>query len=77
MLREQFELLHFEPLSSRTVVDVYTTWSERDKGMVPMVQDIYRAHGWPDLDRYRKKECLEAVQAALEEHYPDHADDRE
>jgi hypothetical protein len=41
--------------------------------MISMLQEIYREHGWPDLDRYRKRECLEAVQEALEERYPDEA----
>jgi hypothetical protein len=38
-----------------------------------MLQGIYREHGWPNLDVYDKKECLKAVQKALEEHYPGRA----
>lgn len=43
--------------------------------MLGMVQDIYRQQGWPDMERYCK-DCLGAVQNALEEQYPDKADFR-
>lgn len=68
--------LHFIPTSSRSVVDVWTGLGVGTDGMVAMLQDIYREHGWPDLERYRKRECLEAVQTALEERYPDQAEIR-
>lgn len=40
--------------------------------MIPMLQEIYRRHGWgsENGDIYRKKECLEAVKKALQEHHP-------
>jgi len=37
------------------------------EGAVPMLQDIYRQHGWPDLAAYWKPEGLEAVRKALAE----------
>jgi hypothetical protein len=66
-------LLHFVPLDRWQVVDDIsgvTIWQE---GMIPMVQGIYREHGWPSLEQYRKRECLEAVNAALKKWYPDFA----
>ncbi|KAK0631548.1 hypothetical protein B0T14DRAFT_413143, partial [Immersiella caudata] len=37
---------------------------------VDMVKGIYRAHGWPDLERYRKKDCLKAIHIALRDNFP-------
>jgi hypothetical protein len=70
MLREQFEQLRFIPVNSRQVIN---TWSvHSDHGEVKeMLQGIYREHGWPDLENYRKEECIEAVKEALAEQYPD------
>ena len=77
LLKDQFRQLKFLPISLRTVIDVYATYGPSAEGMLGMLQDIYREHGWPDLERYRKQECLEAVQTALEERYPDEANRRE
>jgi hypothetical protein len=74
ILKDQFRELKFLPISSRLVLDVYATYGPDSAGMINMVQDIYREHAWPDLQQYRKVECLEAVQKALEEHYPGKAD---
>jgi hypothetical protein len=63
-------VLHFVPLSSKKVVDDYLPMYTSD-GMLAMVQETYRKHGWPDLKVYRKKECLEAVLKAIRERYPD------
>jgi hypothetical protein len=38
--------------------------------MEEMLQGIYREHGWPDLENYRKEECIEAVMEALAEQFP-------
>ena len=76
VLKEQFRKLRWIPISSQSVWN--SSWSElpEDQGMVPMLQDIYRQHGWPDLSTFRKSECLEAVKKALEEHYPSNVDGR-
>jgi hypothetical protein len=75
LLKDHFRELNFLPISSKTVIDVWVP--SRPSGLLRLVQDIYREHGWPDLGKYRKQECLEAVQTALEEQYPDGADWRE
>lgn len=77
VLKGQFRELSFIPISSRLVLDVYTRLGVHSGGVVPLLQDIYREHGWPDLQRYRKQECLDAVQRALEERYPRTADRRD
>ena len=76
LLKDQFRELQFIPISSRRVIDVYTRFGLDSDGMISMLQNIYREHGWPNLQRYQKQECLEAVQMALEERYPEHADSR-
>lgn len=70
VLKDQFRRLHFLPMNEFKVKDIYTTYNEQEGRMVAMAQKIYRQHGWPHLRRYRKHECLEAVQKAVEEHYP-------
>jgi hypothetical protein len=39
--------------------------------MVPMLQEIYREHGWPKLEQFQKEDCRKAIREAMEEHYPD------
>ncbi|KAK4156323.1 hypothetical protein C8A00DRAFT_30818 [Chaetomidium leptoderma] len=70
LLKDQFRQLCFVPLGSYTVCDMYTEFHPVNHGLLPMVQAIYREHGWPNLERYRKEECLRAVMALLEERYP-------
>lgn len=78
MLKQQYLDLLFIPLSSATVGDVLDLPAHDRpediapgfEGVVKMLQRIYRQHGWPDVDRYRKEECLAAVSQALEEHCP-------
>lgn len=69
MHQEQFEQLRFLPVNSREVINSYSEHSE-DGEMEPMLQGIYREHGWPNLERYRKEECIQAVERAMEEQYP-------
>ncbi|KAI1334953.1 hypothetical protein F5Y15DRAFT_263270 [Xylariaceae sp. FL0016] len=76
LLKDQFLELKFIPISPYSVISAYVERGTRSHGMIPMLQNIYREHGWPDLDAFRKKECLEAVQRALEERFPDEADFR-
>lgn len=67
-LKDQFRELKFVPVSRHRVYDVYT--HGMPEGMLEMVQSIYREHGWPDLEQYRKTECLQAIRKALHENYP-------
>lgn len=74
LLKDQFRELHFIPISSRAVLKDDMSYGPDTEGMMPMLREIYREHGWPDLDMYRKKECLKAVRDAMQERYPDLAD---
>lgn len=75
VLKDQFRKLHFILMNSTKVKDIYATPDPDKDGMMVMVQVIYREHGWPDLEAYRKEECLQAVHAALKERYPDKDDE--
>ncbi len=77
ILKDQFRKLNYVPISPRSVLDVHTHYGHGTHGLVSLLQKIYREHGWPDLERYDKAKCLEAVQTALEEHYPMMADRRD
>jgi hypothetical protein len=73
VLKEQFKQLYWLPISSRTVISDDFTELHNEHNLHKMLQDIYRQHGWPDLDVYNKAECLEAVRKAMAETYPDSA----
>jgi hypothetical protein len=76
ILKDQFRKLQWIPTSHNEVWDVSWSRPPEGDGMIPMLRDIYHQHGWPDLARYRKPECLEAVQRAMEERYPSCTDPR-
>jgi hypothetical protein len=71
ILKDQFIQLKWIPISHSTLKGVPDDEDDDEEGMIPMLQDIYREHGWPDLAVYRKSECLAAVQKAMAENYPD------
>jgi hypothetical protein len=71
LLKDQFIQLNWIPISHSTLTGVREDEEDDDQGMIPMLQDIYRQHGWPDLAVYRKSECLAAVQKAMAEKYPE------
>ncbi|KAF2666455.1 hypothetical protein BT63DRAFT_59305 [Microthyrium microscopicum] len=67
LLKDQYIKLNFWPYDSQYVYDI---WGHHKDGVASLVRDIYSDHEWPDLTQYRKEECLEALGAALEEHFP-------
>lgn len=76
MFKNQFRQLNFVPMNGHDVVDV---WTKAKPGRVPIspeftafLQAIYRKHGWPDLSKYHKDECLAEVERELAEKYPKH-----
>ncbi|KAF9879527.1 hypothetical protein CkaCkLH20_03070 [Colletotrichum karsti] len=73
ILKQQFRTLDWIPISHHTVLSASDSEGTDEGGMVAMVQDIYREHGWPDLTVYRKAACLEAVRIAMAERYPNSA----
>ncbi|KAK3321749.1 hypothetical protein B0H66DRAFT_638289 [Apodospora peruviana] len=77
-LKHNLKELHFVPMSRRRVVDGWygpDAPDEHSQKAVEMVKDIYRAHGWPDLERYRKEDCLKAIYTALSENFPGEEDE--
>jgi hypothetical protein len=69
MLKDRFRTLEAVPIDGRNVFDIKDTAVEE---AATMVSGIYRAHGWPDLRRYDKEACLQAIQVALKESFPDY-----
>lgn len=70
-LKQQFIELRWIPISEHTVRSTSAGECPRtEEGMMSMLRDIYLQHGWPDLDAFRKSECLEAVKRAMSERYP-------
>ncbi|KAK8094957.1 hypothetical protein PG997_001642 [Apiospora hydei] len=76
LLKGEFRQLNFVPVGPRRVDDDYSNHSgETGDGSTDVMRKLYRDHGWPDLDRYRKGECLEALRNTLREKYPDLLED--
>ncbi|EGD87508.1 hypothetical protein H112_06054 [Trichophyton rubrum D6] len=72
IIKDQFRRLLFIPISTGTVIDVY---NYRDSPQfIQFLQEIYREHGWPDLEKYNKLECLKDIQKRLTEKYPEKVD---
>lgn len=71
LLKDESKALRFAPLSWQCEYDVYMPFAEEGRDMLPMVQRVYREHGWPDLHVYRKQECVREVKKAMEKRYPD------
>ncbi|KAK8106509.1 hypothetical protein PG999_009868 [Apiospora kogelbergensis] len=63
------ELL-FIPISNQEVYLNSETWGH-PPGMISMLRKIYKDHGWPDMEAYRKEDCLNAIREAIEANYPD------
>jgi hypothetical protein len=74
LLKDQFRELNYVPVSPWRVDNVHSVYSPRRDGLISMVQSIYRKHGWPDLENYRKQECLEAIRKAIDDLYPGESD---
>ncbi|KAM5465657.1 hypothetical protein MauCBS54593_006432 [Microsporum audouinii] len=67
VLKYEFRKLSFVPFYSRLVREVY---SVDLKEFIPMLQEIYRKHGWPNMEIYNKQKCLSEVRAELEDKFP-------
>lgn len=74
VLKNEFRQLYFVPLNPRTLYDTYIQLIGDLKDIIPMLQEMYRKHGWPNMELYNKRKCLAAVLAVLEDKYPDYAD---
>lgn len=74
ILKQQFRDLVFVPVGSRVVYSTREDEGAEDLGeLLPAVQDIYRSHGWPNLEVFDKEACLREVRRVVREEHPDHA----
>ncbi|KAK4508480.1 hypothetical protein PRZ48_002219 [Zasmidium cellare] len=58
MLKDQFRKVNIFPTGTGEVRDVWSLKAEK----VDKIPETFREHGWPDLEKYRKQECLDAIQ---------------
>lgn len=68
VLKEQYQNLTFLPHSSTRVYDVKAGEHPDDAGKNRLIEGIFRQHGWPNMQDYRKDDCLKAIRSALLEH---------
>jgi hypothetical protein len=57
MLKDQFRKLHFVPVSAVKVGgdSIAQEPDEAEMVAIPRVKENYQEHGWPNLERFRKK----------------------
>ena len=67
MLKANFKTLNFVPFKSDRVRAAWYWDTAEGKKELKEVQKIYRDHGWPDLTRYHKDDCLAAIEAMLKD----------
>ncbi|KAG9252571.1 uncharacterized protein F5Z01DRAFT_660968 [Emericellopsis atlantica] len=65
LLKQLCLQLKHVPLKPQQVVYVWASPSSWYMSLVPPVQDVYRQHGWPDVDNFRKEKCQAAIKALL------------
>ncbi|KAK3297830.1 uncharacterized protein B0H64DRAFT_373128 [Chaetomium fimeti] len=70
VLKDQFIRLNWLPISHFTVREAQGEY-HGEEGMMAMLKDTYRQHGWPDLTVYSKSDCVKAVKKAMAEGYPE------
>ncbi|KAK2029534.1 hypothetical protein LX32DRAFT_351843 [Colletotrichum zoysiae] len=61
VLKAEYRSLRWMPWNEYEVLGSEIT----RRGDVPALQEVYRRHGWPNLQRYRKEECLEETKAIM------------
>jgi hypothetical protein len=69
MLKADFRTLKFVPFRYDNVRAAWRGRSDKCRETLEGVQKIYKDHGWPDLKRYRKNDCLAAIEVYLETCY--------
>jgi hypothetical protein len=69
ILKNRFRELHYVPTSPKRVRDTYFIEHPSTVGRVERVQNIYREHGWPNLEQYHKQDCMREVKKLIDEHF--------
>lgn len=74
MLEHQFREFNYIPFPQQRSwevleeIDGKQELSEWGPGLLyPRIREIFREHGWPDLEQYRKEDCVKAVGSLVEE----------
>ncbi|KAF2111116.1 hypothetical protein BDV96DRAFT_634903 [Lophiotrema nucula] len=70
LLKEEYLAMNFVPTSAKEVFDVYSAYADEDKDLVPNLQQVLREHGWPDVENFRKEECLKALERTASAYLP-------
>ena len=66
-----FRELQYVPVSRHFVEEIWEDHHDDEtSGARAMAQRIFRQHGWPEVELFRKHECLRAVEQAIEERFP-------
>lgn len=63
---DQFRKLNHIPTNEKEVTEVYISHDRNMKDTLDEIEVVYRDHGWPDLERYRKRDCINSVREILE-----------
>jgi hypothetical protein len=71
VLKDELRKLNSIPSNTHEVIDVYSNYLPDE--VIAAIRNVYREHGWPDLERYRKEDCLKAIKAMMEDRFPRHA----
>jgi hypothetical protein len=66
-LKIQFRELQYYPTGPRTVRDVPSIVPPHERPLQDMIPNIFREHGWLDLEQYRKEDCLREIKKLREE----------
>jgi hypothetical protein len=73
LLKDCFRNLQTVPLSSDNVYDLENHDHFQDKVVdtMPLIKEVFWKHGWPNLELYRKEECLREVNQLVQEKCPE------
>jgi hypothetical protein len=66
MLKYHFKMLNFVPIGPEGVTDVWVGKDDSLQDEMAAVQETCRRHGWPDMTRFHKEDCLAEVETLLE-----------
>lgn len=71
-MKRHFHQLHFVPKDSKKVLEGWPRdiKDNKEPRLADLLKPIYRKHGWPDLEEYRKEECLKEIRKAVRKHDP-------
>ena len=72
LLKDLFRKLYWIPLRTVGHTQVIEAgYSNLGREVEEMLQNIFREHGWLNLDEFDKVECEKAVRSAMHQKFPD------